>query len=117
MSIDPFVDKEADPSAAAGEFSHIFLPYDPRPVMTRPPRTRASRKFVVEVREALGLSDDEADDAADWIADKMERFGASFSQPVFDMDGNGPMCSFCGAIWPLCGHHHLSGVSNDNAED
>lgn len=24
------------------------------------------------------------------------------------MEGSGPNCSWCGAIWPLCGHHHMS---------
>lgn len=92
-----------------GEFEGIFLPSESsRPVMSPPPAPQASARFVAEVRDALGLDDAAAATAADWIANKMERFAAATAQPVFDMDGNGPMCSTCTTIWPLRGHHHLS---------
>ncbi len=99
------------------EFAGIFLaPGGTRPLMSMPPRMRASREFVREVRDALALDDGQAEVAADWIADKMERYGALFSRPVFDMDGNGPQCSFCSMPWPFCGHHHLSGELEDEEE-
>ncbi len=82
-----------------------------RPVMSHPPRLVASAKFIREVRHALDITDDDkARHAADWVIDKMERFGARTAEGVFDMKGNGPKCSWCGVIWPLCGHHHQSEV-------
>lgn len=94
-----------------GEFTEIMEhPGDgSRPVMSRPPTHQASKKFILDVRDALELDDDQALKASDWIIDKMERFGAYYARPVFLMDGTGPCCSWCGTIWPLCGHHHQSG--------
>lgn len=95
----------------ADEFTEIFdhAPGAPsnRPVMSRPPRQIASKKFVREVADMLERSNS-TEDVADWIADKMERFGAFFAEPMFDTEGNGPTCSWCKTLWPLCGHHHLS---------
>jgi hypothetical protein len=88
-----------------------------RPVMSVPPRVVASAAFIREVRVALAIDDDDqARVVADWIVDKMERFGARSAEPVFDMKGNGPKCSWCGMIWPLCGHHHQSAVDLDDDE-
>lgn len=97
-------------SADPTEWQDIFISTGPetRPAMSMPPRVIATKKFIAEVADELNLDSDTAQNAADWIADKMERFGASSAQPVFDMDGNGPSCSWCGVIWPLCGHQHLS---------
>ncbi|MDQ1113983.1 hypothetical protein QE418_003431 [Microbacterium testaceum] len=82
-----------------------------RPPMSVPPRVVASSVFIREVRVALAIDDDDqARVVADWIVDKMERFGARSAEPVFDMKGHGPKCSWCGMIWPLCGHHHQSAV-------
>ena len=93
----------------AQEFEGIFLvaPSTPevRPVMSMPSRVVASKRFISEVIEMLEESGADKTKVADWIADKMERFAASFAKPVIDMDGNGPICSFCSVIWPLCGHH------------
>jgi hypothetical protein len=103
-----------------GEFEGILEPMASRPVMSKPPRMRASMKLVREVSAALGIDDDAAAlDAADWVADKMERFGARTARPVFGMDGEGPQCSWCSQIWPLCGCHHLSAVefNDDEAAD
>lgn len=89
-----------------------------RPVLSRPPRLIASSKFIREVRDALHIQDDDqAREAADWVLDKMERFGARTARPVFDLEGVGPQCSWCGAIWPLCGHFHLSEEDNDQPEE
>lgn len=102
----------------AGEFAEIFEPFwgNRRP-MSQPPRVTASMKFIREVQHALDVADDDkAREAADWIVDKMERFGARTARMVFDAEGNGPQCSWCGTIWPLCGHHHQSEVVEDAEE-
>lgn len=100
-----------------GEFEGIFEPHSgSRPVMSKPPRTTASIAFVREVRDMLEQTEGVATDIADWIADKMERFGARTAAPIFTMDGCGPVCSWCGSIWPLCGHHHDSEVLDDGGE-
>ncbi|EOM77928.1 hypothetical protein DW322_08740 [Rhodococcus rhodnii] len=87
-----------------------------RPVMSKPPRVAASRDFIREVRDELALTDEHAERAADWIANKLERYAAYFARPVMSLDGLGPQCSLCEAPWPLCGHHHLSGW-DDTDED
>lgn len=94
------------------EFEGIFLPQPDRAVMSRPPREMASSKFIYQVRTACDLDDATAERVADWAADWHERLGAAGARPVFDMDGCGPLCSWCGVIWPLCGHHHLSEATN-----
>lgn len=99
------------------EFSQIaFEPGGNRPVMSRPPAFQATKKFIQEVQDELGLTDDQAPAAADWVLNKMERYAAQYARPVFDMEGNGPQCSMCSMIWPLCGHHHLS-AELDEDED
>lgn len=81
-----------------------------------PPRVIASKDFVREVRDEFGLTDDDAVRAADWVVGKMERYSAYFARPVFDMKGQGPQCSACGAFWPLCGHARFSGVLDEEEE-
>lgn len=90
-----------------------------RPVMSRPPRVVASTAFIREVAHKLDWPVDSvgAREVADWIVDKMERFGARTAQGVIDLNGNGPVCSWCGVIWPLCGHHHQSEVLADDDPD
>lgn len=85
--------------------------------MQRPARVIAASAFIREVADML--SDSGGDEAliADWVADKMERFGARTAQPCFDMDGNGPNCSWCGMVWPLCGHYHQSEMNFDGDSD
>jgi hypothetical protein len=110
------------PAVVPGEFADIFEPKPDRPVMTRPPREQASKKFIHEVAAelravGLDLTPDDAAKVADWAADKMERFGARTAQGVFTMDGGGPLCSWCGTIWPLCGCHHLSEMLTDEERE
>lgn len=89
-----------------------------RPVMSKPKPFIATKKFIQHVEENLNIPEDQATAAADWVLNLMERYGANSAQPVFDMEGNGPMCSWCGMIWPLCGHHHMSSnLGPDEEED
>ncbi|WP_017791898.1 hypothetical protein [Leucobacter salsicius] len=90
-----------------------------RPLMSKPPEFKAARVFVDRVMAELDVPDRErAEFMADWIVNFAERFGASAAQPMFDMEGNGPQCSWCGQIWPLCGHHHMSEeISDDEAKE
>ena len=91
------------------EFEEIFeTPAASRPVMSQPPRMLPSRKLIDQVRVACDLDDATAERVAYWAADWGERLGACTSRPVFDLDGLGPQCSWCGQVWPLCGHHHQS---------
>lgn len=104
--------------AAIAEFEgSLILSMEPRPVMSRPPMPRAAKRVVDEVRLLLegGAS---AEDVADWAVARAERYAAYHARPVFDMDGQGPQCSLCAAIWPLCGHHHFaSGLDDDEEGD
>ena len=91
------------------EFEGVFAPpVRPQRLMSMPPRMRPTEKLVDQVRVACDLDHETAIRVAGWAADWAERLGASGAEPVFDLDGNGPKCSWCGAFWPLCGHHHLS---------
>ena len=93
-----------------------------RPVMSKPPALQSARKWVQQVEAAVtectradGSLDTEA--LADWTLNAMEQYGARAATPVFDMDGHGPQCSHCGAIWPLCGHHHTSEALDDDTTE
>lgn len=83
------------------------LAYDDRPVM-RPPRVQATDQLVLETRLALDEFGGDPERMAQWVAERIEEFGALQAQPTFDMDGCGPLCSWCGVLWPLCGHHQKS---------
>lgn len=101
------------------EFDGILIGTGPsnRPVMSKPYPFKAARVFVDRVMVELDVPDRErAEVVADWIVNFAERFGAHGARPMFDMDGNGPQCSWCGTIWPLCGHHHMSGALDEESE-
>ena len=105
------------------DFTAIILPTaETRPAMAKPPALQSSRKWVQQVEVAVtectradGSLDTEA--LADWTLNAMEQYGASGAEPMFTMDGHGPRCSHCGAMWPLCGHHHTSEVLDDDTEE
>lgn len=99
------------------EFDGVFVEGSPHPVMTKPHPPLATREFEREVRDALGIPDERSREAADWVAAKMDGFAAYHARPVFTMTGEGPICSYCGAIWPLCGHHLMSGVDDEPEEE
>ena len=99
------------------EFEAIFMPHPgTRPVMSKPPKMMAAKALIDQVRWELELPDDVATRVADWVADRMERYAAYTARPVFGMEGDGPQCSLCSMIWPLCGHHHLSAEVDDEDE-
>lgn len=101
------------------EFTAIILVTEgeTRPVMSKPQPFKATKKFIQHVQDNLGIPDEHATDAADWVLNLMERYGANTAQPMFDMEGAGPCCSWCGTIWPLCGHHHMSSNLPDDEEN
>ena len=109
-------------SAASTEFTGVISRYvdggRKRPVMSMPLGVEASSDFISRVRAEIPctVTDDEATAVADYVLNLMERYGAFSAQPVVNMHGVGPCCSWCGTIWPLCGHHHWSGVDFDDED-
>ncbi|WP_221585574.1 hypothetical protein [Microbacterium sp. G2-8] len=101
------------------EFKEIFLGQGSRNPMSKPPRAVASSKLIREVADLLGVAVDDAKarDVSDWFADKLNRFGMLTARPVFGMDGQGPQCSSCSMIWPLCGCYHHSAEFDDEDTD
>lgn len=83
---------------------------DTRPVMSRPPKLIATKKWVRQVQDAATEAGGDMNALADWVLNAMEEYAAWTARPVFDMEGNGPQCSVCHQIWPLCGHHHMSHI-------
>ena len=99
------------------EFEDIFEYQPPRPPMSAPPRAIPSTKLITQIRIACDLDHATAERVAYWAADWGERRGAYKARPMFDMEGHGPWCSWCGTLWPLCGHHHLSEALNHDDEE
>jgi len=97
---------------SADALSFMPLAYNDRPVL-QPPTARATDQLVLETRVALEETGADPVRMADWIAERIEEFGAIQAAPTFDMEGNGPMCSWCGSLWPLCGHGRRSEVLGD----
>lgn len=94
------------------QWNGIFLASgETKPLMSRPPRVQATRKLIGIIREAKEQHPGE-EAFADWLANAMEDYAATFAHPVFDASegagGSGPECSLCGMLWPMCGHHHIS---------
>lgn len=95
-------------SAMPTPYDDIFLVGRPTGPFERPAPMRATKRLM-EIVEDAQRTNPAAADFADWLANFMEGYGALFAQPVMDMAGNGPRCSFCWAApWPICGHHHMS---------
>ena len=76
------------------------------PASWLPGKLQATRKFATAVRDNIPctVTDDEMFAVADWVLNLMERYAAYHVEPVFTLDGDGPICSLCHARWPLCGH-------------
>lgn len=106
-------------STKPDEFAGILIDTSgPRRPMSMPPSYKAARVFVDRVMHELNITDRErAETAADWIVNLMERYGARSALPVFSLEGEGPCCSWCGMIWPLCGHHHMSAEIQDEGDE
>lgn len=99
-----------DEDGCIGELSFMPLAYEsPRPVGAKP-RVHATDQLIYETERALEDTQGTPEQMAQWIAERIEEYGAMQSMPVFDMEGNGPMCSWCGGIWGLCGHAAISEV-------
>lgn len=96
--------------------SFMPLAYNDRPVMM-PPRVQATDQLVTETRIALEETGGDPERMAQWIAERIEEFGALQAEPVFDMEGSGPICSWCSALWPLCGHATRSEVLDAGEAD
>ena len=96
--------------------SFMPLAYNNRAVMV-PPTVQATDQLVLETRLALDETAGDPERMAQWIAERIEEFGALQATPVFDMEGNGPMCSWCSAFWPLCGHAKRSELLEDGDGD
>lgn len=88
-----------------------------RTVMSKPRPFQASKKFIQHIQDNLGIPDGQAVAAADWVLNLMERYGARSAQPVFDMEGCGPKCSWCGCLWPMCGHYHMSEAIDEDEDE
>lgn len=89
-------------------------------VLSKPQRVLATKKAIRDIQDATGIDDyEKATEVADWYADRLEAYGMRFARPVFEMDGSGPVCSFCGTSWPFCGcHHHSVAIYEDkNGEE
>ncbi|MGY4845475.1 hypothetical protein ACW9PK_12135 [Kocuria sp. MNB10] len=87
----------------------LQVPAEEQPAFSRPPRVTATRKLIRVIEDAQ--RDHESPEAfADWFANYLEGFGAAHAAGVFPIsaDGAGPLCSWCGASWPVCGHHLVS---------
>ena len=87
-----------------------------RPLMSRPPRLIATRKWVAQVERAAQDADGDMEALADWVLNAMEGYAALTARPVFETDGTGQKCSHCMGVWPLCGHHYMTSVNADNEE-
>lgn len=66
-------------------------------------------EFIREV-EWLLLENPTPREIAQWVSDRIEEHGSQHARPVFSMEGNGPFCSYCGAIGPICGHPERAGT-------
>lgn len=87
-----------------------------RPVHTPPPPMVATKKLMRIIEDAQ-IEHETPEAFADWFANYLEGYGARTAEGVFTLDGCGPVCSWCGCIWPLCGHDHMSDVDFSDGED
>lgn len=97
----------------------LIAPTEVRPLMSKPPTYQASKAAIAAVSDAVERADGDMTALADWLVNLMERYGARSAKPAFIVvhgDGTGPCCSWCGAIWPMCGHHHFARPDSDDDE-
>jgi hypothetical protein len=72
--------------------------------LQRKPSTTATREYVAEVAALLDLDRETAERVADYVLAEIEREGTFRARLVLDEEGNGPFCTWCGAIAGLCFH-------------
>lgn len=64
----------------------------------------ANHGYVAEIVKRYELQPSE-EWVADVVAQEIERTSRADAFGCFDLDGNGPFCSYCGVLWPLfCNH-------------
>lgn len=79
--------------------------------LKRKPSTTATWEYVAEVAARLNLDRDTAERVADYVLAEVEREGTFRATLVFDAEGCGPLCSWCGALAGLC--YHIAGGGAD----
>lgn len=93
-------------------------PFDPFIYITSHPQgipgtaLEPTPEFFREV-EGMLLVADTPREVAQWVAERIEEYATQWARPVFDMGGNGPFCSACGAIGAICGHPERSIIADD----
>lgn len=94
------------------DYTGIFAENPTPRTMFGPPRHARASKKLMRVIEDAQREHDTPEAFADWLADYLEGYGALFAHPSMDMSEGAsdlaPQCSFCGGLWVVCGHDHLS---------
>jgi len=75
--------------------------------LQRKPSVTATREYVAEVAALFDLDSGTAERVADYVLAEIEREGTFRAALTLDSEGNGPFCSWCGAIAGLC--YHIAG--------
>lgn len=72
-------------------------------------------QFVREVVAAMEQHADDPREMARWICERIDEYGVQMARPVFEIDGTGPDCSYCGALGAICQHPSRAGMGADFA--
>lgn len=102
---------------ARRELSFVPLAYPGTRPLGQVPEVTATDQLVLETRIALEETGGDPERMAQWIAERIEEFGAITSRGVFTMDGDGPVCSWCHTFWGLCGHDKRTEMYPDDENE
>lgn len=70
-----------------------------------PQKVKATRELIWRVESEIDIVNRALTERiADWVAQEVERVGASRAAMTFTEEGAGPLCSWCGTIWGICVH-------------